>query len=100
MRVLHLNTLDSAGGAARAVFRLHCGLRKLGITSRLLVREKTSEDPDVQVAAQKKWLSTGDPGGPLRSFLGRFKWRNVDMPPRFSIPVEGLCSRDIKSTVT
>ena len=34
MRVLHLATDDYAGGAARAMFRWHVSLRKLGVESR------------------------------------------------------------------
>jgi glycosyltransferase involved in cell wall biosynthesis len=31
--VLHLSARDNKGGAARATYRLHCGLRDLGVTS-------------------------------------------------------------------
>jgi glycosyltransferase involved in cell wall biosynthesis len=47
MKVLHLSQFDEYGGAARASYRLHDGLRKLGVTSRMLVQTKTSADPDV-----------------------------------------------------
>ena len=30
MRIVHLSTSDSGGGAFRAAFRLHTGLRRLG----------------------------------------------------------------------
>jgi glycosyltransferase involved in cell wall biosynthesis len=47
VRITHVNTFDSAGGAARAVYRLHTGLRELGYDSRLLVLQKESNDPSV-----------------------------------------------------
>lgn len=48
MRISHLSTSDSSGGAARAAFRLHSGLRRLGLESKMLVQEKKTFDPDVQ----------------------------------------------------
>ena len=47
MRITHLSTYDLSGGAARAAYRLHTGLRSLGHDSRLLVYEKESTDPSV-----------------------------------------------------
>ncbi|MBI3582500.1 MAG: glycosyltransferase family 4 protein [Nitrospinae bacterium] len=45
MKVLLLNTYDMVGGgAARAVFRFHQGLRRLGVDSQMLVQEKTSNE--------------------------------------------------------
>jgi glycosyltransferase involved in cell wall biosynthesis len=47
MKVLTLNSSDSSGGAARAAFRLHRGLRAIGIESEMLVQGKRSDDPSV-----------------------------------------------------
>lgn len=47
MNVLHINTDDRVGGAARAAYRLHGALRKHGATSQMLVRRKVTSDPDV-----------------------------------------------------
>ncbi|NLV11951.1 glycosyltransferase family 4 protein [Haloarcula argentinensis] len=47
MRVLHLSTSDTGGGAARAAYRLHSGLRSNGVDSRMLVQNKGSEDSHV-----------------------------------------------------
>ena len=47
MRIVHLNTYDIMGGAARAAFRLHCGLVGLGHDSTMLVNHRTSRDPRV-----------------------------------------------------
>ncbi len=47
MKVLHLNTFDSGGGAARAAFRLNRGLQGIGVESRMLVQFKFSDATDV-----------------------------------------------------
>ena len=49
MRVVHLSTSDSSGGAARAAYRLHTGLRRLGHESTLLVAERKTGDPTVRL---------------------------------------------------
>jgi glycosyltransferase involved in cell wall biosynthesis len=57
MRICHLSTSDSSGGAARAAARLHMGLRRLGHESTMLVAEKKSFDPRVTKVASPKDLS-------------------------------------------
>lgn len=47
MKVLIVNTFDSDGGAARATKRLHDGLIKYGINSKMLVMQKKSLDANV-----------------------------------------------------
>ena len=48
LRIVHLSTSDSAGGAARAAFRLHTGLRRLGVDSSMLVEDRRTDDPAVR----------------------------------------------------
>ena len=58
MKVLHLNTSDISGGAARAAYRLHKGLVNMGINSQMLVQNKTSDDRTVispQTKLEKRW---------------------------------------------
>ncbi|OUL28824.1 glycosyltransferase family 4 protein [Nostoc sp. 106C] len=59
MKSLLLSTFDITGGAARAAFRLHQGLRKINIDSQMLVQYKTSSDRTVIGAQNKpeKWLN-------------------------------------------
>jgi glycosyltransferase involved in cell wall biosynthesis len=47
MRVLHLSTSDIGGGAARAAYRLHTGLSRLGVDSKMLVLKRQSGDATV-----------------------------------------------------
>ncbi len=47
MRVLTLNTSDTSGGAGIAAYRLHKGLRSIGIESQMYVKVKHSNDDSV-----------------------------------------------------
>ncbi|MDJ0636513.1 MAG: glycosyltransferase family 4 protein [Xenococcaceae cyanobacterium MO_188.B29] len=58
MKVLHLNTSDVNGGAARAAYRLHKELVNIGVDSQMLVQNKTSDDRTVispQTKLEKGW---------------------------------------------
>ena len=44
MKILHLNTSDISGGAARAAYRIHKGLQGISIDSKMLVQTKLSDD--------------------------------------------------------
>lgn len=44
LKSLQISTFDIRGGAARAAYRLHKGLRMIGIDSKMLVQEKFSDD--------------------------------------------------------
>ena len=57
MKIMHLNTSDRLGGAARAANRLHQGLKNLGISSILLVQSKTSDNDDILLSGSR--LSKG-----------------------------------------
>lgn len=47
MKVVLLNSSDSEGGAARAAYRLHQGLQGIGVSSQMLVKNKSSGDRNV-----------------------------------------------------
>ncbi|HJR77741.1 MAG TPA: glycosyltransferase family 4 protein [Nitrospiraceae bacterium] len=47
MRVVHLSTYDVIGGAGRAAYRIHSGLREAGIHSSMFVREARTKDQSV-----------------------------------------------------
>ena len=48
MRILQIGTRDSFGGAARAAYRLHKGLRSVGADSTYFVRDRQENDPSVR----------------------------------------------------
>lgn len=47
MKILHISTSDTNGGAARATYRLHQGLRDINLDSQILVQEKLKNDKTV-----------------------------------------------------
>jgi glycosyltransferase involved in cell wall biosynthesis len=47
MRVVHLSKNDLSGGAARAAYRLHQGLQRIGQESVMFVESRASDDPNV-----------------------------------------------------
>lgn len=53
MKPLLINTSDIEGGAARAAYRLHTGLKLLGIDSKMLVGLKYSDDINIIVPTTK-----------------------------------------------
>ena len=57
-KVVHISTFDVKGGAAKAAYRLHTGLRQEAIDSHMLVRKKFSSDETVsQVVSESKWFA-------------------------------------------
>jgi len=97
MKILHLNTFDIEGGAARAAWRLHLGLRELGTDSRMLVQTKTSGDHTVYERDTEfaKWL------GKFRPFLEILPtlpyrnrppthWATEWMPTRIARQIESI----------
>lgn len=61
LRVVHVATTDVGGGAAIASYRLHQGLRRLGVDSQMVVSQKLTDDSTVHGAEtlpQKLWSRT------------------------------------------
>lgn len=97
MKVLHLNTFDIAGGAARAAWRLHQGLKSLGTDSRMLVQTKTSGDESVveRDSELARVLGKLRPYGeilPLIPYRGRppTHWATEWLPTRINRQIETL----------
>lgn len=47
LRILSLSTYDISGGAAKAAYRIHLGVRSLGVDSTMIVKNKRSNDETV-----------------------------------------------------
>lgn len=86
-RILSLSTRDLEGGAARAAYRLHQGLREAGVEARLLVRQRDSDDPSVVWRGQSAWVKAYDLLEPWAD-----RWRLLRYPRRRRDPwsVNGL----------
>ena len=72
MKTLILSTSDVEGGAARAAYRLHQGLRTIGVSSQMLVRARFSGDKSV--IAEKSFLTKVGPqmnNLPMRRYPNR-----------------------------
>jgi len=55
LSVLHLSTSDNVGGSGRSAYKVHCGLRRLGVQSRMLVRDRVTSDADVGKLSSHGW---------------------------------------------
>jgi glycosyltransferase involved in cell wall biosynthesis len=55
MNILHINTYDSKGGAAKAAHRIHREMRRRGLSSTMLVQSKKLSDPDI--VGPDNWIS-------------------------------------------
>ncbi|AFZ35026.1 glycosyl transferase group 1 [Stanieria cyanosphaera PCC 7437] len=60
MKVLLINHSDLAGGAARAAYRLHQGLKQLSVDSQMLVQQKLSDDRAVFAPTNRLETSIGN----------------------------------------
>lgn len=68
MRILHLSTFEADAGAGIAAYRLHAGLRRAGVDSRMLVLDRRGDDPTVEALRLAR--------DPLSRALRRLaKWR-------------------------
>ena len=59
MNILHINTLDSIGGAAKVAHRLKDNLKERGHYSWMLVGYKFGKSPDVKQIPRNKYLQFG-----------------------------------------
>ena len=80
IKQLIINTFDRRGGAARATYRLHRALQKVGIDSKMLVQYKESDDYSV-IAPVSRFSKTL---GKIRSRLDLLplkKYKNFEKSP-------------------
>ena len=69
MKVLFISTSDIEGGAARAAYRVHCGMPNVGVDSRMLVLKKVSDNPAIE-----------QPEGVFGKALRALNWRLDSLP--------------------
>lgn len=80
IKVLSVCSSDAKGGAARAAYRIHQGVKDLGVESRMFVKEKKSGDADVIL------LDEFIPKNPLYKVFdwARNKWMNMMQRARWN----------------
>ncbi|NJN15536.1 MAG: glycosyltransferase [Oscillochloris sp.] len=83
MKIVHISTNDTGGGAARAAYRLHIGLRRLGHDSQMYVAQKQSDDPTVLAIPAANGLNS------LRE-RGRGRQIRADFKPYKNLRPQGL----------
>lgn len=83
LHVLHLSLDDGVGGSGRSAYRIHEGLRRRGVASRMLVGTRVTHDRDVRPAAR----------GPLRAADRAFRlvwdrlgWKELYYPSTHLLP--------------
>ena len=81
MKIVHVNTFDRLGGAARAAYRLHEGLQRIGQESCMFVLEKFSLDPLVTKYEPPRNLLSRIGRTVRRQTLGRATKRYRDTAP-------------------
>jgi glycosyltransferase involved in cell wall biosynthesis len=64
MKIVHLSTKESIGGAARGAQRIHKGLRNLGYDSMMFVSHRQSDDPNVY-----QYVHSRDPVSKIKRFI-------------------------------
>jgi glycosyltransferase involved in cell wall biosynthesis len=88
LRILHFSTGDSAGGAAQAALRLHVALVDAGHASRMIVRQKGSDRPEI--VEVPPYLN------PWRARARRLLRRRYETPPpAFDLDVTPDIRRDL-----
>ncbi len=85
MNVLILGTNDIRGGASIAAWRLHQGLKGIGVSSRMLVKHKSSDDDSVMEVEGSSELS---PFSSIASYVNETA-RAGKENTLFSVPLEG-----------
>jgi len=94
MKILFLNSSDTHGGAAKASYRLFVGLRNEGVSVKMLVRDKATNDPNVISCLdfeRKGWLGKIDKIiWKIKNRIRKQKWKKY--PDRESVFLNDLDS--------
>lgn len=84
LKILHFSTADNEGGSARSAYRIHNGIRKFGISSRMLVGKKVTDDLDIALVAGSQF------GRFFDLFMDRYnRWRGhqyLSVPSSARVP--------------
>lgn len=103
MKILHVNTDESQGGAARAAHRLYAGQRSIGADARMVVLRKSSKDPNVdavpmnrlQRLIRRKTLQNDRPDATMYPGYHGMVWSTG----RISTPVPAFIARTLPDVV-
>ncbi|WP_080055447.1 glycosyltransferase family 4 protein [Spirosoma aerolatum] len=101
MKVLHLNHSDFNGGAAKASYRLHTSLRRIGVESTMLVKHKELLDSTTLEAsyfANTGFLRIVDKySWKVKNYLNKRKWKRY--PHKQNVFMNDLGSISLKKAL-
>ncbi len=84
MKIVHISTADNGGGASRAAYRLHDGLRRAGEDSRMYVLDKYTSDERVtqfrSTPGRMEWMARN--ARRLRLNLAQRRYAKTSPPER------------------
>lgn len=83
LNVLHINFTDHVGGSGRAAYRIHQGLKKLGLKSHMLVGRKAGDETDVDLISRRQYRILDDLS--KRVFDNQLSWQYLFYPSSFSL---------------
>jgi glycosyltransferase involved in cell wall biosynthesis len=83
LNVLHISTSDNLGGSGRSAYRIHTGLKRLGVHSRMLVGTKVTDDADVELIARNRYLQKFDDWA--NRITGRLSYQYLFYPSSLSV---------------
>ncbi|MBD2343488.1 glycosyltransferase family 4 protein [Anabaena subtropica] len=89
MKILHLSTYDTYGGAAIATYRLYNGLQKIGVNSQMLVQVKFSNNNSI-TAIGNKIVHKYPKVKPHLDSLPKLLFRHIDKSQRTSYSLQWL----------
>ena len=78
MRILHVNSFDTKGGAAKAAFRLYDALNQADIHSQMLVQFKLSNNEDILTETNPLIIVLNKISSKLDALIGRFFFKNIN----------------------
>jgi len=83
LNVLHISTSDNLGGSGRSAYRIHTGLKRLGVRSRMIVGTKATNDGDVELIARGPSLQKLDAWS--NRITGRLSYQYLFYPSSWAL---------------
>ncbi len=99
MKILHISTYDRMGGAARAAYWQHCGLRESGMNSRMVVRYRGTADPQVSKVIPTSKKAARIERALKRKFIDWKSWHSLKNSSGFIMDASDLSAESIAGEI-
>lgn len=83
LSIVHISADDGSGGSGRSAYRVHTGLRQLGVRSRMLVGWRSSQESDIAPLRSRAWAVADRVCGRLAD---RLSLQYLCYPSSWSVP--------------